>query len=199
VSSDGLEIERKWRLTRLPDRVLRADARGEEDLECWRLRQAYLPPASEADLEAAAAGPDHQDDPNQVPAIGRIRAIETAVGPRSEVRYIHTLKSGSGLIRREIERPLSQSAFEAAWAGTEGRRLEKTRWRIPDQGVLWEIDLFEAPLAASGLVLAEAEAPSEAAAMALEPPEWLAPVVDREVTDDPMYTNAEIAFRLGMA
>lgn len=199
MSSDDLEIERTWRLARLPDRVLRADAGNEADLECWRLRQAYLPPASEADLDAASAGSDHQNDWNQVPTVGRIRAIESEAGPRSEVRYIHTLKSGSGLIRREIERPLSRSAFEAAWALTEGRRLEKTRWRIPDHGVLWEIDRFETPAAASGLVLAEAEAPSEAAAMALVPPEWLAPVVDREVTDDPGYTNAEIAFRLGMA
>ena len=199
MNSDDLEIERKWRLVELPDRLLHPEAQDLKDVVCWQLRQAYLPRASEIDLEAASAGPGRQDDPDQVPLVGRIRAIESAAGSPAEVRYIHTLKLGMGLIRREIERPLSRSAFEAAWAVTEGRRLEKTRWRIPDHGVLWEIDRFKAPSAALGLILAEAEAPSEAAAMALVPPEWLAPVVDREVTDDPIYTNAEIAFRLGMA
>lgn len=199
MSGDDLEIERKWRLSRLPDRILDASVFELEGVVSWQLRQAYLPPATEADLTEASSAHDGPNDPDRIPVVGRIRSIEVTAGPPAEMRFVHTLKLGTGLIRREIERPLSRSAFEAAWSATEGRRLTKTRWRIPDQGAVWEIDRFEAPSAASGLVLAEAEASSEAMAMALIPPDWLAPVIDREVTDDPAYTNAEIAFRIGLA
>ena len=199
MSGDDLEIERKWRLSRLPDRILDASVFELEGVVCWRLRQAYLPPATEGDLAEGSAARVGRNDSDRIPVVGRIRSIEATAGPPAEMRFVHTLKLGTGLIRREIERPLSRSAFEAAWSATEGRRLTKTRWRIPDQGIVWEIDRFDTPSEASGLVLAEAEASSRASAMALIPPGWLAPVIDREVTDDPAYTNAEIAFRRGMA
>jgi len=184
---DGLEIERKWLLHRLPARLedpARPPGAGDER---WEIRQGYLGAPSESDLAAAA---QRAASDSEVPSLGRIREIRTSDG---SVRHLHTLKGGGGLIRREIERPMTAAAFEAAWAGTAGRRIEKVRWRIPEAGLLWEIDRFQTP----ALVLAEVEAIDRETALAIRPPDWLAACIDREVTNDPEFTNAELAFRSG--
>ena len=193
--SAGYEIERKWKLHRLPDRLVHLD-RGALGVECLWMRQGYLPPATDADFSIFdRASPEH------VPRIGRIRSIEARDG-RATTRFVHTIKAGSGLVRRERERDISQAAFEAAWPATQGRRIEKTRWRIPENGVVWEVDRFEGGsdvgLEGGGLVLLEAEASDPEQAGRLTPPPWLAEVLDREVTEDPAFTNAEIAFRMGL-
>lgn len=48
--------------------------------------------------------------------------------------------------------------------------------------------MFDQP---PGLVLAEVELPE--ARHPASPPAWLAPFIEREVTDDPRYTNRAIA------
>ena len=180
-----IEVERKWLLHRLPDRLL-----GTPDPECTRLeiRQGYLPPVSpdEPAWSEASRASEHE-----VPTVGRIRAIESDRGNR----YVHTLKSGSGLVRHEFEREISEEAFQAAWSATAGRRLAKTRWRVPEGEVCWEIDRI------SGLdvVLAEVECASIELASSVTLPEWLAAVVDREVTEEDRFTNAEMAFQSGLA
>ena len=188
--SDGFEIERKWLLHRLPARLQDPSRPLVRGAERWEIRQGYLPAPSESDF-VAMTGRVVRDA--EVPAVGRIREIRTIQGGRTVVRHVHTLKGGAGLVRREIERPITAEAFEAAWAGTAGRRLEKVRWRIPEAGLLWEIDWFQTP----ALALAEVEAIDRKTALAIEPPAWLAACIDREVTDDPEFTNAELAFRSG--
>ena len=195
--SPGFEIERKWKLHRLPDRLLHANNQGGGGgVECLWMQQGYLPPAKDADFTIFA-----EASPDDVPRIGRIRSMEARAGGAA-TRFVHTIKSGSGLIRREQERDISQAAFEAAWPETRGRRIQKTRWRIPESGVIWEVDLFEGEsdlgLQDGGLVLLEAEAADPEQARRLQLPPWLAEVVDREVTEDPAFTNAEIAFRMGL-
>ena len=196
--SPGYEIERKWKLHRPPDRLVDPESEGgaELEVECLWMRQGYLTPARESDFKIFATA--SIDD---VPSIGRIRSIEPRIG-QGEKRFVHTIKTGSGLIRRERERAISQAAFDAAWPRTRGRRIEKIRWRIPENGVIWEVDRFQGEsdlgLQGGGLVLLEAEASDPDQARLLEPPSWLADVVDREVTEDPAFTNAEIAFRMGL-
>ncbi|MEE2972718.1 MAG: hypothetical protein VX672_06300 [Planctomycetota bacterium] len=190
----GVEIERKWLLHGLPKRL---EGESHATWECWRLRQGYLPPPSETDLERfAEARPDRDDDARaEVPAVGRLRSVEPLFPSGGSVRHVHTLKLGSGMVRREIEREIAKETFDRAWDRTEGRRLEKLRWRVPEGGVIWEIDRFDAPAAARGMVLVEAEAADEAAAHALRVPSWIADLVEREVTHEAAFTNAEIAFR----
>jgi CYTH domain-containing protein len=96
-----------------------------------------------------------------------------------------------GLVRSEVERVISEEEFARHWPRTAGRRLTKTRYRLSVGALVWEIDTFDEP----NLVLAEVELPSPDAAAPL--PEWLAPRVLREVTDDPAYRNYEIAVRMG--
>ncbi len=177
-----IEVERKWLLHRLPEGLL------DESLPVRSARiqilQGYLPPVSPDDPAWRAAKMATEHD---VPTVGRIRAVESEAGNR----YFHTLKAGSGLVRHEFEREISEAAFQAAWPSTLGRRLEKTRWRLHEEGVCWEIDRF----VGLDVILVEAEIPSVEAAASLELPAWLKPVVDREVTDEDRFTNAEMAFR----
>jgi len=101
-----------------------------------------------------------------------------------------TVKSGSGLVRSEHEIEITSEQFEALWPATEGRRLEKRRYRMPAEGRLtFEIDVFEGSL--TGLEFVEVEFPSEADAAAFTPPPWFG----TEVTDDPAYTNASLSTR----
>ncbi len=63
--------------------------------------------------------------------------------------------------------------------------IEKTRYRIPFGGLVWEVDEFHG--ANEGLVLAEVELERE------DQPVELPPWVGREVTGDPRYLNAYLA------
>ena len=65
--------------------------------------------------------------------------------------------------------------------------IEKTRFRIEYQGLVWEVDDFEGEN--TGLVLAEVELAAADQAVAL--PHW----VGEEVTSDPRYYNASLIAR----
>ena len=135
-----------------------------ERAEPHRMEQGYLP-----------------DDP------GRLRR---AVGPDGRTVFTLTIKTGAGLVRREDERTISEQEFTNLWPRTAGRRLAKTRYRVDEDGLVWEIDRYDD----LDLVLAEVELPS--ADTRITVPEWLRPHLVREVTDEPEYQNYEIALRL---
>lgn len=102
-----------------------------------------------------------------------------------------TIKAGRGRRRTEVEVALTPDQAEALWPHTEGRRVVKQRARIPivTGGVEHVVDLdrYDGPLA--GLSTAEVEFPDDAAAAAFVAPDWFG----REVTDEPGWTNAELA------
>lgn len=166
-----LEIERTYLLDRLPD--LPAGA-----IEL-RIEQGYLPEPGDP-----AAG---DRDANEALREGRLRRVRH---PDGTVRCAHTIKRGSGLVRTEIEREISEKEFERAWPRTEPRRLRKRRFIVEDGGQWWEIDHFDD----LNLVLAEIELADADAA--IEIPGWLAPHIVREVTDEKQYRNYELALRL---
>jgi CYTH domain-containing protein len=112
----------------------------------------------------------------------RIRRITDTNGPR----FIRTIKLGQGVSRIEIEEPMTEHLFSALWPLTEGRRVRKRRYLVPDGNLIWEIDKFlDQPL-----VLGEIELPDERHPTI---PEWLAPHVTREVTDESAFTNVALA------
>ena len=65
--------------------------------------------------------------------------------------------------------------------------IEKTRYRVEHQGMLWEIDKFDGDNA--GLIIAEVELEEEGQAIVL--PDW----VGKEVTGDRRYYNANLIAR----
>jgi CHAD domain-containing protein/CYTH domain-containing protein len=115
--------------------------------------------------------------------IERVRRMRSDEG----VELVRTVKEGSGLTRLEVEEPVAPDVFDRLWPLTEGRRLRKRRYRIPDGGLTWEIDEF----LDRNLVLAEVELNGQPATVEL--PAWLSPHVDREVTEEEAYSNFRLA------
>ncbi len=101
--------------------------------------------------------------------------------------YARTIKLGRGLVRTEIEEPTTRELFDALWPLTEGKRVEKTRHAIKVGALTWEIDVFTD----RELVLAEVELTDERQEVKL--PDWLAPYVERDVTEESTYVNYVLA------
>lgn len=106
---------------------------------------------------------------------------------QGRVTHYRTVKMGSGVERLELEEETTPEIFEHLWLLTQGRRLRKRRYVVPDGARYWEVDEF----LDRDLVLAELEI--ERADVTIVIPEWLAPVLVREVTDDRGYSNRSLA------
>lgn len=115
--------------------------------------------------------------------IERLRAVQRG----RQRTYVRTVKIGTGLVRTELEEETTRAVFDALWPLTAGRRVTKRRHRVAVGDLAWEIDEFTD----RDLVLAEIEIPSSDRKVAL--PDWLKPYVEREVTGDPAYLNANLA------
>jgi CYTH domain-containing protein len=113
----------------------------------------------------------------------RVRRTRSMEGER----YYRAIKLGSGLRRIEIEEETTAAIFDALWKLTTGKRVRKTRYKVPYEARIWEIDRFRD----RELVLAEVELPDERADPRVPP--WLAPHIVREVTEDPAYLNYNLA------
>jgi adenylate cyclase len=97
-----------------------------------------------------------------------------------------TAKRGHGEVREEAEVELDRDRFEELWPLTEPQRLRKRRYLVPLDDLQAEVDVFEGDL--GGLVTAEIEFESEAAAERFELPDWLG----EEVTGDHRYANQNL-------
>ena len=115
----------------------------------------------------------------------RIRRVHFPDGGR---KWYRAVKSGNGLERVELEEESDPELSRAMWALTQGRRLRKRRYSIHESDdLIWEVDEF----LDRDLVLAEVEVPTTDTSFEL--PDWMRDLVDREVTDEPEYTNARLA------
>ncbi|MDH5197979.1 MAG: CHAD domain-containing protein [Gemmatimonadota bacterium] len=106
--------------------------------------------------------------------------------------FYRTVKLGTGLERIELEEETTAHLFAALWEHTEGCRVTKRRYRIPDGAAIWEIDEFRD----RELVLAEIELPRADTEVRI--PDWLEPLVVREVTGEPAYLNLTLASNPGL-
>jgi CHAD domain-containing protein/CYTH domain-containing protein len=116
--------------------------------------------------------------------IERVRRVKS----RGEVKYLRTVKGGSGVHRLEVEEECTAELFAALWPLTKGRRVRKKRYLIPEGERTWAVDAFTDR---RDLVLAEVELPSVESEVVLPP--WLAPFVEREVTEESAFVNAVLA------
>src|SRR6185437_14960944 len=82
---------------------------------------------------------------------------------------------------------ISQQQFLALWPSTEGRRLEKTRYTMKENGCQLELDVYQGSL--TGLVVAEVEFESAEESQRFSPPSWFG----KEVTNDKHYKNSNLA------
>lgn len=133
--------------------------------DSWRInhagkpyRQGYLSTAKERTVRVRTAGE---------------KAFLTVKGPnsgaaRSEYEYQIPLADANEMLDHLCERPL----------------IEKTRYRIPYENLVWELDEFSGEN--RGLVVAEIELKDENQRFSCPP--WLG----REVTDDPRFYNVNL-------
>src|SRR5262249_21522009 len=108
-------------------------------------------------------------------------------GPDGSEKLERTIKLGAGVRRTEVEEECPRALFDKLWPLTRAQRIVKTRYRVPDGDLVWEIDRF----VGRDLLLAEVELPSETTEVV--PPIWLAEVLEREVTGEKQYTNEALA------
>jgi len=109
----------------------------------------------------------------------RVRIIDDAAATL-------TVKSAAaGLRRLEFEYPIPLADAAALLELREGALIEKLRHELPQDRLVWEIDVFQGDN--EGLVIAEIELLHED--QHFERPSWLGV----EITSDPSYSNANLA------
>jgi CYTH domain-containing protein len=126
-------------------------------------------------------------DQGYLPGVRIIERLRRTRGPDG-VKYYRTMKFGSGMDRTELEDETTEEFFLATWPFTRGARVRKRRYLVPEGDVVWEIDEF---LDRPDLWLAEVELDHVDHAVPI--PDWLAPVVVREVTFEKGYSNRALA------
>jgi CYTH domain-containing protein len=102
-------------------------------------------------------------------------------GPRA---FLTIKGSGNEIVRPEFEYEIPVEEAEAMIKLCRRPLIEKTRYEVLHEGVVWEVDEFEGENA--GLVLAEVELEHPDQLLAL--PEW----VGAEVTSDQRYRNSQL-------
>jgi adenylate cyclase len=110
--------------------------------------------------------------------------------PRRVVR-IRTMDNRGSITLKGISRGAARTEFEYEIPAADAHQMlnelcfkpliDKTRYYVPHEGMVWEIDEFRAPR--SGLILAELEIPS--VDFSFERPDW----VGEEVTGNPLFYN----------
>lgn len=102
-----------------------------------------------------------------------------------DVAYLTVKGKVKNLTRQEFEYEIPVSDAQAILKLCYPRVVEKTRYKIYLQDLIWEVDEFVG--ANQGLVMAEVELTSPEQSVPL--PEWIA----QEVSDDPRYFNSYLA------
>ncbi|RUM09333.1 CYTH domain-containing protein [Rhizobium chutanense] len=101
-----------------------------------------------------------------------------------------TIKIGrSAITRDEFEYDIPIADAKELLQNAIGIVIEKTRYRVPHEGFVWEVDVFTGEH--RGLVIAEVEMSAETDNPPL--PAWLG----REVTGDFRYSNQALATEYG--
>ncbi len=113
---------------------------------------------------------------------------------RENDSYVFTYKGAGMMEREEYNLPLTKEAYEHLLPKTDGIRITKTRYRIPEKdGLTIELDIFSGIY--EGLVIAEVEFPTKEAADAYLPPHWFA----KDVSFDGRYHNNALSRGVDLA
>lgn len=123
-------------------------------------------------------------DQGYLPGVVRLRHQRSTSGRE---QFFRTVKQGVGVQRMETEDEIDRKTFDELWPQTLGKRVRKRRYVVPNGDDHWEIDEF----LDRELVLAELE--FDDPEMTVTIPDWLKPVLVRDVTDEPSYTNRSLA------
>ena len=190
----GQEIERKWRVRRLPEDYHRYPSK--------LLEQAYLcqNPTLRIRKESSIFGGEEEgsisgekegssiSDKNEQVGLSDKNEKDGITEGKEQEEYIFCYKGRGRLSREEYNLPLTKEAYETLVGKTEGRVIRKRRYAIPYGSYTVELDIFQGEL--EGLCYAEVEFPSEEEALSFQPLDWFS----EELTGEKGYSNAELSF-----
>ena len=115
------------------------------------------------------------------PAV-RIRREALTGGP---VQYVLCFKGKGGLVREEIELPVTEAQYQALAGMLNGPMIQKEQRRYPlPGGLTLEVNQVDKDLD-TGFFYAEVEFPDEETAQAWTPPSELTAYLSRETTGQP--------------
>lgn len=129
----------------------------------------------------------YEIDQGYIPGDKLVERLRRQRDRMGATRYFRTIKLGTGVQRGELEDETDARIFEHLWKLTEGKRLTKRRYVVRHGQDNWEIDEFTD----RALWLAELELSHPDVSIAL--PDWLKPVLVREVTLEREYSNRSLA------
>ena len=111
---------------------------------------------------------------------------------RMNDEYILTQKSGSGLMRTEIEYSIDKSQFDNLKIGAK-TFITKTRYFYPLDNLTCEIDIFNGKF--DGIIIAEIEFATIEQAKSYTPPDFLGAEItlDKKLSNKQMSKNPEKA------
>lgn len=155
MAGSGVEIERKFLAKSMPNL---------DGIHPLRITQGYL------------KMPD--DGLSEV----RVRLTKTHDG--QECGYL-TVKSCGDIERIEVESQIDPSHAKTLFDLCQGALIEKERYPITVDGVVFEVDVYRG--AHEGLITVDVELLNASAP--IPTPEWLG----QEVSSNPMYKNAHLA------
>ena len=181
----GQEIERKWRVRKLP--------KDYKHFPCKLLEQAYLcqNPTLRIRKENSIFGGEEEDSISGEKEGRSISDKNEKAGiseGQKQEEYIFCYKGRGRLSREEYNLPLTKEAYETLIGKTEGRVIRKFRYAIPHGAYTVELDIFQGEL--EGLCYAEVEFSSAPEAEKFKAPEWFS----RELTEEAGHSNADLAF-----
>ena len=159
--NEGIERERKFLVNELPENL--------EQFKKEEIEQGYI---TEAEDET------------------EIRVRKVTAG--ENVKWYQTIKTGNGEERGEVEFEISEEQFDFIWEmSTEGKRISKTRHKIPfntanGKELLMELDIFKGDL--EGHITVEIEGEKNDLEN-LDLPDW----VGEDVTESGIYSNKRLA------
>lgn len=110
------------------------------------------------------------------------RTVRVRIADQKGFLTVKGRNNGCERLEFEYEIPLHDA--EQMMFLCPGRVIDKTRYIIPFEGYVWEVDEYHNDLA--GLVVCEVELPKASAVFDLPP------FAGREVTGDPAYYNSQL-------
>ena len=114
---------------------------------------------------------------------GAARTVRVRIAGNSAYLTIKSASVGISRAEFEYEIPIAD-ATQMLDTLCDRPLIEKTRYKILHQGVLWEVDEFDGEN--RGLILAEVELTDPNQTLVL--PDW----IGQEVSDDPRYFNSNL-------
>ncbi|NOU97788.1 CYTH domain-containing protein [Paenibacillus sp. LMG 31456] len=102
--------------------------------------------------------------------------------------FTHTFKSGHGLVREEIEYPISEKIYTQLLNNTKLKPLEKIRTKVEYEGHIFEVDEYKQ----IDLIVVEVEFPDVHSAEVFTVPDWFG----RELGQEEEFRNKTLWIKL---